>query len=134
MRRKRIYGRRRGPSWGQRAFGAARTGAVVLHTAAPRMTTEPGERPLASAIARQQVATGSLVTTLCHESVKVEHETARRLLSLLDGTRTRAALASALGAALDGDSAGAREANLDAHLRRLGTLALLCAWPWPSWT
>jgi SAM-dependent methyltransferase len=111
----------------QVVLGAARAGAVVLHTAAPRMTTEPGERPLASPIARQQIATGSIVTTLCHDSVSVDHETARRLLPLLDGTRTRRALASALGTALDGDSAAAREATLDAHLRHLGTLALLCA-------
>jgi hypothetical protein len=108
-------------------LGAARAGAVVLHTAAPRVTTEPGERPLASPIARQQIATGSIVTTLSHDSVNVDHPIARRLLPLLDGTRTRRDLASALGTALEGDSAAARAATLDAHLRHLGTLALLSA-------
>jgi SAM-dependent methyltransferase len=111
----------------QVVLDAARAGAVVLHTAAPRMTTEPGERPLASPIARQQVATGHIVTTLCHDSASIDDAVARRLLPLLDGTRTRPALAAALGAALHGDSAAARAATLDAHLRHLGTLALLCA-------
>jgi hypothetical protein len=100
--------------------GAARAGVVVPHTAAPRVTSEPGERPLASPIARRQVATGSIVTTLCHESVNVDHPVVRRLLPLLDGTRTRRELAAALGTALEGDS-------LDTHLQHLGRLGLLCA-------
>ena len=100
--------------------GAARAGVVVPHTAAPGVTSEPGERPLASPIARRQVATGSIVTTLCHESVNVDHPVVRRLLPLLDGTRTRRELAAALGTALEGDS-------LDAHLQHLGRLGLLCA-------
>ena len=107
--------------------GAARAGAVLLHTAAPRLTTEPGERPLASPIARQQLVTGSIVTTLCHASVKIDHETARRVLSLCDGTRNRSALVAALGSALEGTSAAERLANLDAHLRHLARLALLSA-------
>jgi SAM-dependent methyltransferase len=111
----------------QVVFGAARAGAVVLHSAMPRVTTEPGERPLASPIARQQIATGTIVTTLSHDSVNVDHPIARRLLPLLDGTRTRRDLAAALGTALEGDSAATRAATLDAHLRHLGTLALLSA-------
>jgi SAM-dependent methyltransferase/methyltransferase-like protein len=108
-------------------FGAARAGAVLLHAAAPRLTTEPGERPLASPIARHQLATGSIVTTLCHDSVNLDDETGRRLLSLLDGTRTRRALAAAVGPALEGDSAAARMAALEAHLRHFARLALLVA-------
>jgi len=111
----------------QVAFGAARAGAVVLHAAASRLTTEPGDRPLASPIARRQLAAGGIVTTLCHDSVRVDDETARRLLPLLDGTRTRRALVSALGPALEGDNAAARAAKLDAHLQHLAKLALLVA-------
>ena len=111
----------------QVVLGAARAGALELHTAASRVTIEPGERPLASPIARQQIATGHTVTTLSHDSVNVEHALARRLLPLLDGTRTRGALAVAVGSALEGDSAAARAASLDTHLRHLGKLGLLCA-------
>ena len=111
----------------QVVYGAARVGALLLHSAAPRLTTEPGDRPLASAIARQQLATGNVVTTLSHDSVKLDHETARRLLSLLDGTRTRSALVAALGTALEGSTAAERLARLDAHLRHLAKLALLAA-------
>ena len=50
----------------QVALGAARAGAVSLHAATPRLTTEPGECPVASPIARQQLATDSIVTSLSH--------------------------------------------------------------------
>ena len=104
-------------------FGAAQAGAVLLHAAAARLTTEPGERPLASPIARRQLDEGGIVTTLCHESVRVDDEIGRRLLPLLDGTRSRGMLVAALGPALQGDAAVA----LDAHLRHLAKLALLSA-------
>ena len=122
------YLRERGRQFFQQViFGAARAGALLLHTAAPRLTTEPGERPLASRVARQQLATGRIVTSLCHDSVNLDHEIARRLLLLLDGTRTRSALVAALGTALEGDTDAAREATLDAHLRHFAKLALLSA-------
>jgi SAM-dependent methyltransferase len=111
----------------QVALVAARAGAVLLHAAAPRLVAEPGERPVASPIARLQLAAGSIVTSLCHDSVKVDDEAARRLLPLLDGTRTRSALVAALGAALEGNNAAARAEKLDAHLRHFGKLALLVA-------
>jgi len=111
----------------QVVFGAARAGALLVHAGAPKLTTEPSERPVASPIARQQIATGSMVTTLCHEPVNVDQETARRLLPLLDGTRTRSALVAALGTALEGNNAKARVAKLDEHLRYFAKLALLSA-------
>jgi hypothetical protein len=67
------------------------------------------------------------VTTLCHEPVNVDQEMARRLLPLLDGTRTRSALVDALGTALEGNNAKARVAKLDEHLRHIAKLALLSA-------
>ena len=111
----------------QVALGAARAGAVLLHAGAPRLVTEPGERPLAYPLARLQLAAGSIVTTLCHESVKIDDATAQRLLPLLDGTRTRAALVDAPGIELEGDNAAARAETLDAHLRHFAKLALLLA-------
>ena len=65
---------------------------VHLHVWSPPLATEPGERPVASALARLQVAEGERVTTLRHTSVEVPDALGRRLIALLDGTRDRAAL------------------------------------------
>ena len=108
-------------------LGAARTGALQLHLEAPRLATEPGERPLASAVARMQVETDDVVTSLWHESVKLDDPLARALLPLLDGTRDRAALVAALGAKLEARDGASPAEALEAHLRQFGKLALLLA-------
>ena len=51
-----------------------------------------GERPVASALARVQAARGTHVTNLWHATVEVPDDLGRRLITLLDGTRDRAAL------------------------------------------
>jgi methyltransferase-like protein/SAM-dependent methyltransferase len=61
------------------------------HTWAPPLAIEPGERPLASPIARYQAQTSNLVTNLWHERVLLENQP-RYLLLLLDGSRDRRAL------------------------------------------
>ena len=109
------------------ALGAARAGGLQLHRHAPRLATEPGERPLASAVARMQLETDGVVTTLWHDAVKLDDEVARALLPLLDGTRDRAALLAALGAKLAGKDGASPAAALDAHLRHFAKLALLLA-------
>jgi len=109
------------------ALGAARAGAVQLHLHAPRLATDPGERPLAGAVARMQAAAGDIVTTLWHDSVKLDDEVARSLLQLLDGTRDRAALVAALGASLAGKDGASPAETLEAHLKHFGKLALLVA-------
>ena len=109
------------------ALGAARAGGLQLHRLAPRLATEPGERPLASAVARLQVETDDIVTTLWHDSVKLDNELARALLPLLDGTRDRAALVAALGARLVGKDGASPAETLAAHLRQFAKLALLLA-------
>lgn len=111
----------------QFAFGAARAGALELHVHAPALVTEPGERPLGSPVARLQLDTGDIVTSLCHDSVKLDNKVASTLLALLDGARSRAELVVALGDLLEGDDQSARLAALDIHLRMLGKLALLVA-------
>jgi SAM-dependent methyltransferase len=68
------------------------TGEVQLHVWAPALPAEPPERPLASALARLQAARGTQLTNLWHGSVEVPDELGRRLITLLDGTRDRAAL------------------------------------------
>ncbi len=111
----------------QFAFGAARAGALELHVRAPALVTEPGERPVGSPIARLQLETGEIVTSLCHDAVKLDNKVASTLLALLDGTRSRAALVEALGGLLEGDDESSRLSALDVHLHMLGKLALLVA-------
>ncbi|HET8756938.1 MAG TPA: class I SAM-dependent methyltransferase [Solirubrobacteraceae bacterium] len=65
---------------------------VQLHVWAPAIATTPSERPVASALARLQAAAGSRITNLRHGTIDVPDELGRRLITLLDGTRDRAAL------------------------------------------
>ena len=69
---------------------------VALHVHPPRPTTAPGDAPRATALARHQAAAGETVTNLRHASVRIEDDLGRRLVTLLDGTRDRAALAAEL--------------------------------------
>ena len=58
--------------------------------------TAPGDAPRATALARHQARAGGVVTNLRHASVRIEDDLGRRLVTLLDGTRDRAALAAEL--------------------------------------
>ena len=73
---------------------------VALHVYPPRLTTTAADAPQTSALARHQAREGAVVTNLRHASVRIEDELGRRLVTLLDGTRDRAALAADLRAAL----------------------------------
>ncbi|MGZ6674009.1 MAG: methyltransferase regulatory domain-containing protein [Solirubrobacteraceae bacterium] len=101
---------------------------VALHVDPPRPTTTPGEAPRASALARHQARAGQMVTNLRHASVRLEDDLGRRLVTLLDGTRDRAALAAELrthlldqGRPIPADLAD----SLDRSLQGLARLALL---------
>ncbi len=61
--------------------------AVPLHAA-----EEPGERPVASPLARWQARQGPSLTSLAYTTVRMEEPAARLLITLLDGTRDRAAI------------------------------------------
>ena len=65
---------------------------VQLHVWAPEIANAPSERPVASALARLQAAAGTRITNLRHGTIDVPDELGRRLITLLDGTRDRAAL------------------------------------------
>jgi SAM-dependent methyltransferase len=93
--------------------------AIELHAWQPPVAAEPDERPTASALARRQAAGGEYVVTLRHETVRLEDSRSRRLLTLLDGTRDRRALAGALGL----DQRATRE--LPQRLEQLAELGLL---------
>jgi SAM-dependent methyltransferase len=72
-------------------------GIVRLAGCPAPLVAQAGERPLASPLARAQIAAGStIVTSLGHETVSLDGPFDARLLALLDGTRDRTALAAAL--------------------------------------
>jgi len=109
------------------AWGAACAGVIQLHVHAPRLAATPGERPVASALARLELEGGEFVTNLRHDTVHLDDDIARRLLPLLDGTRDRAALVATLGDSLRTID-GTRPAEaLEGRLRHLAKLGLLLA-------
>ncbi len=94
---------------------------VKLHVHAPAFASEVSERPLGSALARAQIQNSRTVSNLLYGSVEIDDETARRLLSLLDGSRDRKQLLAELHA----DSITAEQLELD--LKKLAKMALLAA-------
>ena len=103
-----------------------------LHATPYLFPTAPSERPRASAYARLEVAEGSVVTNLKHQSIVLEDDLVRQLLLLLDGSRDRAALCAEMGDFLrrsERPDAPALLADLpgriDENLRRVVRLALL---------
>ena len=102
---------------------------VALHVHPPRPATAAGEKPCASPLARHQARIGELVTSLRHETVRIEDDLGRRLLTLLDGTNDRVALAAQLRAFLAERGEPLSDADLRDGLQRslqgLAQLALL---------
>jgi len=105
---------------------AALRGVVSLHADPPALVARVGEHPRASALARLQARRGEPVVTLRHATIAVDDELDRRVLSLLDGTRDRAALAAQLDgvARLSGEALAER---VEASLERIARSALLIA-------
>jgi methyltransferase-like protein len=77
------------------------TGLIELHSYQPKFVTRVSERPLASPLARWQIAHGVFVSTMLCHGVEVEDALGERLLQLLDGTRDRAALLKELTALIE---------------------------------
>ncbi len=101
---------------------------VALHVEPPRPSATPGDAPRASALARHQARAGRMVTNLRHASVRIEDDLGRRLVTLLDGTRDRAALTAELRAHLLGQGrpvAPDLADSLERSLQGLARLALL---------
>jgi SAM-dependent methyltransferase len=97
------------------------TNLVRLHVHPPFVSTAPSERPRVSPVARLEAADGTMVTTVRHTHHELDDDLARRVATLLDGSRDRAALLAALQ-----DDAAA----IDASLSRLaGAGMLLCDEP-----
>jgi methyltransferase-like protein len=62
-------------------------GHIEIHAHEARLVTSLPERPVASALARLQLRRGIAISTLLHQSIKVENPLSRNLVLLLDGTR-----------------------------------------------
>ena len=76
-------------------------GGVAFHAVPSPAAAVAGQRPRASALARSQARPGAVVTTLRNQVVRITDEPTGALLSLLDGTRDRAAILEAFPGALD---------------------------------
>ena len=76
-------------------------GLATLHISPPRFAQSVSERPLASPLARWLARTTSHLPNLCHAPVTMEHPSGRHLLTLLDGTRDRGALAREMRAFME---------------------------------
>lgn len=110
-------------------------GSVELSVAPAPFTTSPGEKPLASRLARLQAVEGDEVTNRRHERLRLS-AILRELLLQLDGTHSRSDLIEWFRARRSsdgppegeaGDDPGRWAALLDRSLDRLGSNALLVA-------
>jgi Predicted methyltransferase regulatory domain len=97
---------------------------VRLHVHPPALSPVAPERPRVSALARLEAAQGELLTTARHTAIHLDDELGTRLVTLLDGTRDRAALLDALApaAAMSPDELAE---GLEASLTRLAGAGLL---------
>jgi SAM-dependent methyltransferase len=110
-------------------LAAYNAGLVELRTLAPRFTLEPGPRPIASPVARWQLEHGGFVASLRHTSVWIEDDLGRRLLTLMDGTRTAEMLRQELGAYVSAKASPVQvsAADVDRKIVEAARLALLIA-------
>jgi methyltransferase-like protein/2-polyprenyl-3-methyl-5-hydroxy-6-metoxy-1,4-benzoquinol methylase len=67
-------------------------GVVSLHVSPPQAAARPGERPLASPLARLQSVTSDRLTNLRHHTISIADSLSHCFLRLLDGSRDRGAL------------------------------------------
>lgn len=99
------------------------SGIVTLTTAPSAFVLTPGERPIASPLTRAQAEQGGThLASLRHKPVHMTDAGARAFITLLDGTRSRADLASAMAeqTGMSIDTAAARLPGALAEMARLG--------------
>jgi hypothetical protein len=99
-------------------------GIVDLRTEPAAVADVPGKRPKAFAAARWMNRERDVIPSLYHEALRYQDPLGRKLLALLDGTRTREELATAVGGPFAGSGGRAR---LDGALNILASKALLVA-------
>jgi hypothetical protein len=113
---------RASPSVEQRVVELYAAGRVDLRSSTVGVAVAAGERPQAFGAARWINREHVVIPSLHHESLRFQDPLGRRLLALLDGTRTRDELCAALGAPFDGPIGRSR---LDGALGVLASKALL---------
>ena len=62
---------------------------IELHAYAPQATQEVGDRPQVNRLSRWQLRDATNVLTLLNKDLKLEDDTAKHLLMIMDGTRNR---------------------------------------------
>jgi hypothetical protein len=77
------------------------TGALDLHVHEPALVVTAGKRPLACPVARWHAVHGGAVTNRWHQEVRLDETPLRRVLAVLDGTRTMEDVAGAAGCSAD---------------------------------
>jgi len=100
---------------------------VILHVHPPGVVAVPGERPLAGALARYEAVTRNELTSLLHTRVRIPDANARRLVTLLDGTRDRAALVAEINGPAFAYQRDAARTFVDRALVQFARLGLLAA-------
>ncbi len=99
------------------------SGIVTLSTAPSAFVLTPGERPVANPLARALAVQGdTYLASLRHRPVHLTDAGARAFITLLDGTRTRAELVSAMAdqPEVTAEQAAARLPEALAEMARLG--------------
>jgi SAM-dependent methyltransferase len=100
---------------------------IRLRTAPFAFTAAPGERPLASPLARLQAIRGDrIMTSLRHIAVLFEDPADRALIQLMDGSRMRDDLAREL-AARTGVSAETGVAQVSSGIAKMANLGMMMA-------
>jgi methyltransferase-like protein/trans-aconitate methyltransferase len=103
------------------------SGLIEARTVPPAFTLNAGERPVASPLARWQAVRNVPITTLRHTTIVTSGDLERRLISLLDGTRTRTELYAELVPMLNTTTKTEEElkAELETTLETLGKLCIM---------
>src|SRR5215510_1711786 len=102
------------------AYGA---NVIEFHTQPWEFVLEPGERPMASRLARLQLRDSTTVTTMRHTSVQVMDSIGRHLLMLLDGTRDKADLLRELSKLVEsGEIKIRREGHEDTEVHQAASI------------
>jgi methyltransferase-like protein/cyclopropane fatty-acyl-phospholipid synthase-like methyltransferase len=90
-------------------------GIVEVYGHPPQFALQPGERPVASPLARLQSREDGRVTNLRHYTIEIENPLGRYLLGRLDGSRDRAALLDDLAALVESGALTLRTDGSPAH-------------------
>lgn len=101
-------------------------GLASLHVSPARFAQNVSERPLASPLARWLARTTGHLPNFCHAPVTLEHPSGRHLLTLLDGTRDRAALAREMRVFIEAarrEAAGGTQSPVPADAELEGNIA-----------